>query len=329
MQITLIWEIIAHIYGECPKADLLKPCLCDKDVISCGGHNSINLKNIFHNLSTILKSDKKHLKGFFLNNTEVNELPENIFEDIIFETISIRDSKKFAKIHTKAFAKFESHIKDIYVYNTSLKSSPPDYDLFTALSSMANLETIFITNSMIEEIPDNAFRPLNGPQNKLYDIGLEYNKIKKFGNNAFKNLHFLNGLDLDHNSVNHIPKDAFSFNTTSKDIFDLYLQNLTLNSNSFEKGAFSNLNRPTFLHFNYGYQYKSNNITYLDQHIFEEFLNKNNYSKIELYTIDCKDCRSFWLVKNDKFKPQIDSIRCSDLKPLTDENSFSGCEHFV
>jgi hypothetical protein len=287
------------------------------------------LKNIFHNLSTVLKSDKKHLKSFFLNNTEINELPENVFEDIIFETITIRDTKKLTKIHTKAFAKTESYIKDFYVYNTSLKSSAPDHDLFTALSSMANLETIFITSSMIEEIPDNAFRPLNGPQNNLYDIGLEHNQIKKFGNNAFENLHFLNGLDLDHNNVNHISKDAFSFNTTSKDTFDLYLQNLTLNSSSFEKGAFSNLNRPTILHFNYGYQYKSNNITYLDQNIFEEFLNYNNFNRIELYTIDCKDCRSFWLLNNDKYKLQIDSITCSDFKPLTDKNNFSGCEHFV
>jgi hypothetical protein len=38
---------------------------------------------------------------------------------------------------------------------------------------MNNFETAFLRYSMIEKIPENAFRPLNGPQNKLYNIVLD------------------------------------------------------------------------------------------------------------------------------------------------------------
>jgi hypothetical protein len=40
--------------GECPKSDILKPCYCDKEVIFCGGKESIELRNIFDRLSSTM-----------------------------------------------------------------------------------------------------------------------------------------------------------------------------------------------------------------------------------------------------------------------------------
>jgi hypothetical protein len=71
---------ITYISGEC----LLNLCICNNDQnrITCGGSNSIELKTIFHQLSTNLTNEKKHFKQFYLTNTAIKEIPENSFADI-------------------------------------------------------------------------------------------------------------------------------------------------------------------------------------------------------------------------------------------------------
>jgi hypothetical protein len=329
LRIALIWAIIAYIYGECPKADLLKPCNCVEDVISCGGNNPIDLKTIFHGLSSKLKNDQKHFKQFYLTNEAITQLPENAFEDITFEKIEIRNASKLSLIHTKAFDGTFPNLTDLHVFNTSLKNSPPNHDIFAAISSLHKIERVFVTSNLIEEIPDNAFRPINGLQTNFYDLALYNNRIKKIGYKAFTNLHNLDNLQINTNKLNHIPKNALFFTNTDLDFFELFLFEELLNSSSFESGAFDNLHRPTMIHFNYGANDKSNNITYLDQHVFETFLNKDSKNGIELNIIDCKDCRSYWLVKNPKYKSQISQLKCSTGHPISDKNNFGDCANFV
>jgi hypothetical protein len=287
------------------------------------------LKTIFHDLSSKLKNDQKHFKYFYLTNEAITELPEKVFEDITFERIEIKNAKKLSLIHTKAFDGTFPNLTDLHVIGTSLKNSPPDHDIFAAISSLLNIERVFITSNLIEEIPDNAFRPINGLQTNFYDLALYDNKINKIGNNAFTNLQYLSNLQIDANKVNHISKNAFFFNNTDQGFFLLFLFEQLLNSSSFESGAFDNLHRPTIIYFNYGYDDKSNNITYLDQNIFETFLNKDSKNGIALNTIECKDCRSYWLVKNPIYKSQISSLKCSTGQPISDKNTFSDCAHFV
>ncbi len=85
----------------------------------------------------------------------------------------------------------------------------------------------------------------------------------------------LQSLQLDSNEINHINENS------SDNYLDLFLNNCLLNSSSFEKKAFNNLKRPTILRLNFGRN--SNNITFLDQHTFEEFLNNNDRKGIEYY----------------------------------------------
>jgi hypothetical protein len=166
---------------------------------------------------------------------------------------------------------------------------------------MPNIEHVYLFYSELEEIPDNAF---NGTHNNLTQIILYGNKITKVGNNAFS--------------------QCIQFFNSSENYLDLFLNNCLLNSSSFEKKAFSNLKRPTILRFNFG---GSSNKTFLDQHIFEEFLNNNDRNGIELYTIDCKDCRSFWLFSDQKYSDRIGltQLRCSDGKKFTDKTNFAYC----
>lgn len=325
--ITLFFTTIDYNSGECPKPELLKPCICDEDVISCGGRETIPLKTIFHGLSPKLENSKKHFKQFYLNNTEINELPENTFEDITFEEIRIENALNLSSIHTKAFTANNLLLKTLTVSNTSLKNSPPDHNIFSAISQMVNIQTVVIKYSLIDEIPDNAFQSLNGTDIKFKFIDLSFNFIAKLGNNAFKNLPWLSDLQLENNEFDHISENAFNIGKPDSGIFHLSLHDCKLNSSSFEKGAFNNFNRSTFLHFDI-MGGKSNNITYLDRHIFEEFLKKDKRNQIELNTIDCNDCRSFWLVEYGENNTQINSMECSTSKLISDKSNFPDCVKF-
>ncbi len=114
-----------------------------------------------------------------MNNTAIEELPENTFEDINFDKITIMNAFNLSLIHTNAFTTTEKSLKEVFISNTSLKNSPPIHDIFRAISSMVNIEGFYIFNPLIEEIPDNAFRPVNGSQNDLKNIGFYQNKLKK------------------------------------------------------------------------------------------------------------------------------------------------------
>jgi len=286
------------------------------------------LKSIFHEISVALKEGKKYFREFYSENTAIKELQESTFEDITFDIITIAEAHNLSQIHTKAFAGLNSSVRLIVVYNTFLKNNPPNHDIFAAINSMNNIEGVYLFNSLIEEIPDNAFRPPNGIQNKLSQMILFNNKITKVGNNAFNQLNSLQILQLDSNPINNVTENAFNFLNSSETHLELYLDYCSLNGSSFEKRAFSHLNRPTILYFNYGLI--SNNIKYLDQNIFEEFFNNNDKNGIVLYFIDCADCRSFWLFSNQKYsKRSANQLICSNNKQFTDESNFSNCGKFA
>ncbi len=150
------------------------------------------------------------------------------------------------------------------------------------------------------------------------------NKITKIGNNAFEYLDSLTQLELDGNKLDHISEDAFNFSKSSDKLFQLFLDKNPLNSSSFERGAFNKLNRPTYIIFSFGFNF--NNITYLDQHIFEEFMNNNQQNAISSNNIDCNDCRSFWLFQNKKFSQQFSLLKCSNSIDFSNVNNFHDCK---
>jgi Leucine-rich repeat (LRR) protein len=310
--------ILAHCQ-DCPKPEILKPCICKDSTISCGGNGIIDLKAIYHRMDSELEDGKKHFKQFFLNNAAISELAENTFGNITFDSIIIGSATNLSLIHTNAFTAINPVLKSFNVYDTLLKNFPPNYDIFTALSHMSQIENISITFSKLEEIPENSFRPLSGQQNNLKNINFFNNNIKKIGNNAFQHLSSLKELNLFHNQIDHIQKDSFRFlNKTS--LSNLIMGSNPLNSSSFESGALSYLTGPLFL------ELGSDNLKFLDQHIFEIFFLNNEGNKIREDNLDCEDCRSSWLFKNQKLAHQIDRLTCfNDTKLFTDKKNFQKC----
>jgi Leucine-rich repeat (LRR) protein len=212
-----------------------------------------------------------------------------------------------------------------------LKNSPPTHDIFHAISSLVNIKDVYLIENMIEEIPDYAFKPINSPQNNLSSLYISGNNIKRIGNFAFKDLNYLNVLSIDSNQITNITKNLFSFEKSSDSLFTLDFRDLPLNGDSFESGAFSNLKRPTTIDMTLTGENvnRTEKVTYLDQHVFEEFFSKDHRNQVRLNTIDCNDCRSYWLIKNDKYQSQI-TIWCSD-GTILDKffKVFPNCEHFV
>jgi len=84
---TLFLAQIITIYSICPNPELLNPCKCINNQISCGGDQHINLKHMFKRLSQQLDDQNKHFNRFFLNNTAISELEENTFYEITFDNI--------------------------------------------------------------------------------------------------------------------------------------------------------------------------------------------------------------------------------------------------
>jgi hypothetical protein len=306
--------------GRCPKSDLLKPCVCNNEVISCGGKDAIQLKAIFHSISSQLgNEEEKHFKQFYLNNTAISELPEDTFEDITFDSIQIEEAFNLSLINTFAFNATNQRLKEFYIHNSLLRNFPPNYDIFTALSLMVGIETIRITNSQIEEIPENAFRPLLGQQKNLTHIEFLNNAIKKIGNNAFQYLQLLDSLHLNYNPINHISRLAFNFLEKSTNSFFLAFYSSTLNSSTFEFGSLDNLKRPTEIDLRF------TGVKYLHQNIFENFFSFNNENSIYTNTLDCEDCRSFWLFNNKKYRSQLTDVECSNGNKFYQSGNFGKC----
>ncbi len=74
-----------------------------------------------------------------------------------------------------------------------LRNNPPDYDFWKA-SSLTYIKALYLSlGDISHEIPDNAFEPINGPQNDLNYFVFESNifEIIRIGNKAFSKMNNL------------------------------------------------------------------------------------------------------------------------------------------
>jgi hypothetical protein len=318
------------ISSKCPDPKILNPCKCNETGIFCGGNDVLNLKHIFEAIDSELKDNEKHFKQFFLNNTAITELEENTFYEITFDEIKIFNATKLKLINTHAFTTNNSVTKKFSVNrhlyqeidSKTLINSPPNYDIFLMLSSLISLEEIYLLYTNITQIPSHAFRSINGIQENLTTIWFNGSPIVSIGNYSFYDLNNLNELSFDLTLIDSIPSNALNFRRDSNNKMRLYLQYIKLNGSSFEIESLNNLKRPTDLLFG------GSKLTYLDQNIFQPFLESNVENKIWFQGssyFDCDDCRSFWLKKEPKYSNRTDLMECSNGKAYSDSTNFAKC----
>ena len=294
-------------------------------------YDLINLKDNFIKMSQQLPEDGKHFYGFILYNSQISELEENVFSGISFEMILIFNSTNLNAININAFNGTESTIEYFYSTNTPLINKDMNTtDIFGVFSKLYNLKSLEILNSNIQEIPSYAFKPVNGYQFKIQYITIDQS-IKRVMNNAFYNLDSLKGLYISNNSIDILQSDALKFRkTNNRDIFYILLDCKAFNtSTSIEQNAFKNLNIPSRIS-----NIEDCNLTHLEEKNFAPFLDKEfNTFEFGIYgadtEIDCNNCKSYWIIKNDNYRNKIYNLKCSDGKDFNDITNYSHCNENV
>ncbi len=196
-----------------------------------------------------LYDNQKDFYRFYLS-SYVEELPDNSFLNFTFKGVYICSAPKLRRIHKNSFSSTTEitltydHFGD---YPTKLVNNPPDFDLYAALSSLVNADNFNINLEWYRnhEIPDYAFRAINGKQYYLKSIMFngQFN-ISRIGNYAFYPIANITKIYLERIPVGFISAHAFDFEDSSSDYLIINLVNSSLTENSFETGVFTNSKRP-------------------------------------------------------------------------------------
>lgn len=316
---------ITNIWSECPKPEIINPCVCKDEIIYCGGNESINLKIIFNHLSQESTDEKKHFKQFHLNNTAITELQEIAFSDITFDEIVIENATNLTLINTNALTETNLITKTVDIQNTPIINSPPNHDIYHVLSLLKNIEYINIVGTQITEIPSYAFKPLNGYQYKLKTAAIWLSPITKLGEYAYYYLDSVNHITVSRSLIDYIPSHAFELRQESKEKIDIFLDNNhKLNGSSFGTDAFLNIRRPAIIHL--WMDSPVDELKFLDEKVFYPFLSASaNSLELSNNTIDCNDCRNYWLNKDLKLTQRIRELNCTNGKSFTDNSNFQKC----
>jgi len=292
--------LFGFVRTQCPLNILIEPCSCANETITCENiHDlSFDLRSIFIKFSLI--SAKQDFRNFLLSNTSIEFLPNNVFVNITFENLIFRNNFALTNIDSNAFTSFENQIESFQTLNTNLSDSQ---QLFSLIRQFRNLRYLSLQNDRLTFIPDYAFNHTN--LTHIY-FGLEYTNqsqpIERIGDYAFYHLPNLHFLRIFSPNLTRITKYAlaqqkrYSNDELHSNMLELYMGGQGLNSTSFELTSLNRFrNRFVFLRF------YNTNITYLDENIFQPFLESNPSSIVDIGStnrlFNCS-CQSAWIQKD-------------------------------
>jgi hypothetical protein len=325
------------IQSECPPDSIIEPCSCvltipshtyllvndfnpetiyieQKSIVCENIHNSsFDLQKIFQNLNLYLNSNENDFDSFLLYNTSVKYIPDNVFINITFKGLMFQDNNLLTTINENAFYYFKDYVEIFETLNTNLSDSKI---IFSILKQFENLRRVSMHNDRLITIPDYAFNHKN-----LTSIwfGLETRRtnqpIESIGQYAFYNLPNLKVLRIFSPNLTKINKYAFAQRnrSLSSTVLNIFIGGQMLNSTSFPPTSLSRFrNRPVILHLYY------TNLTYLDENIFQPFLETNPSSLIDINLTNINllcDCQSAWIQYDylrdiDKFENRIYGYKC-------------------
>jgi hypothetical protein len=325
------------IESECPPDSIIEPCSCvltipshtyllvgdfdpeaiyieQKSIVCENIHNSsFDLQIIFQILNNYLNSNETDFDSFLLYNTSIKHIPKNVFYNITFKGLMFQDNYLLTTIDEYAFDYFKDYVEIFETFNTNLSDSKV---IFSILKQFQNLRRVSMHNDRLTTIPDYAFNHRN-----LTDIwfGLENTRtrqpIESIGQYAFYNVPNLKLLRIFSPNLTQISKYAFAQRTrsVSSTMLHIYIGGQKLNSTSFPLTSLSRFrNRAVFLRLYY------TNLTYLDENIFQPFLETNSSSLIDINFTNINlicDCQSAWIQYDylrdvDKLENRVYGYKC-------------------
>ena len=160
----------------------------------------------------------------------------------------------------------------------------------------------------ITEIPSNAIVPV-GNQTKLDHLmitGKHHNiTVKSY---AFQHLSQLHEIEFTNTIIKTIEKEAFKLNAKSSfNWIRIRFYRCSLTGETFQNGSFDGVSKPIHITF------FNSDMNYLSEGAFKTILNNHGLINLNLYesnynsTLDCSDCRNYWLIKENKQEQVINA----------------------
>jgi hypothetical protein len=229
-------------------------CQIDGNDLKCdANYQTFNITAEIEFLSQTLPEDQKRFENLIIKRANIEEIPENVFQDISFNYVQIYNANNLKRIHTNAFNNNTAFNlrKQLYIsLPNQLRNDPPDYDFWKAFSSLVYIKDLEISLADgSHEIPDNAFVQIYGPQNDLSYVVFDKNnfEITRIGNYAFAEIPNLSILSFHDILIGSISANAFDFKNNSTQTLNINLLNCGLTETSLEEGVFSDAKRPLTL----------------------------------------------------------------------------------
>ena len=176
------FDCLVSLESECPPNSTIEPCFCIPDIpydifpphyelrpqitaihgksIVCENidNSSFDLRSVFLRLSSILADDtsrnQTHFDGFFLHNTLIRHLPENVSDQLTFSGVIFHKNPLLTSIDANAFAGTREYLEVFQTFNTNLSETS---GLFPALRTLINLRMVSMHDDQLQSIPDYAF----------------------------------------------------------------------------------------------------------------------------------------------------------------------------
>ncbi|CAG2165102.1 unnamed protein product [Oppiella nova] len=246
--IVILLSIVTLVNG-CPeycediKKDYIpESCTCQNRRIRCVAIDDVDLDSLFSYIADGIPYGTREYESFELESSYITTLGTSAFHGLLFKQFIFTSCSKLTCISPTAFMGQKS--TTIFMAENTPFSSPvtATCDLFSALSTLTNVNQINIVNHKIPQIPNNAFNDKMGVLANLRTIDLHstgsLGTIISVGKNAFSTLLNLNMVNLSNQKIVAIGDSAFQFPRANWDRITINLEHNNLNGCRFGSHVF-------------------------------------------------------------------------------------------
>ncbi|CAG2109803.1 unnamed protein product, partial [Medioppia subpectinata] len=270
---------------NCPAPSDIAPCTCFREIVPpvgynvyiyCEGTDTLDLKAMFHRLSS-----GPGFYRFRLTNTQISELPADMFGNVQFAEIEIR-THSLRRVHSRALSGPVGHaLNSLYINDSPIGDADGDYDLFKALAPAVNLHELSLINTSLTAIPANALH--SAPA--LHKVTITDNtRLTSLGSRALNLTSQLLSVNLRNNRIDNVSADAIRLVPTFA--AELNVSGNPLSSRPMSADMFASIakgNSVSLYTYGDGFQY-------VNRTVFEPYLSSSTQHRLYSDT-DCADSR--------------------------------------
>ncbi|CAG0901740.1 unnamed protein product [Darwinula stevensoni] len=183
--------------SPCPDPEDILPCTCyhNGNIVNVACLDATSSEQIFSVFNDVNWLFKK-LTEFWIMSTEgVRELPEGVFGDVMFQSISVSQND-FVSIHPSVLLSSKDRIQDLFFFETLLEEFP--WDTFPQLTNLTEVDVIHNALTTLPSLQSASLGFLSVRSNQIHVI------------EAAPSLPNLRQLHLDDNPISELPTGFFN-----------------------------------------------------------------------------------------------------------------------